>query len=73
MNRSVRVKKHPQYYAIKAYQLLAKLSDEDMANKLGMSKRTYKDKINGYADFSSAEGIALSNIFNKPQEEIFLT
>ncbi len=73
MSRGVRAKKHPQYYALKAYQLLAKLSDDDMAEKLGISKRTYKDKVNGYADFSSAEGIALANIFSKTQAEIFLT
>ncbi len=65
--------KHPEYYAIKAYQILAKISDEKMASLLGMTKRTYCDKVKGYADFTPAEGIALAKFLNKTQDEIFLT
>lgn len=73
MAKRAREKKHPKYYAIKAYQILAKISDAEMAELLGTTKRTYVDKVNGYADFSPAEGIALSNILKRTQDEIFLT
>ena len=73
MSMNKREKKHPRYYAIKAYQLLEKLSDDDVANYLGITKRTYNDKVNGYSDFSPAEGLALATLFKKSQGEIFLT
>lgn len=65
--------KHPEYYAIKAYQILEKISDEEMATLLGMTKRTYCDKVKGYADFTPAEGIAIAKFLHKTQDEIFLT
>lgn len=68
-----RVKKHPVYYAIPAYQRLARLSDEDVATYLGVTVRTYKDKINGYSDFSNVQGEMLALLLNQPQNNLFLT
>jgi len=69
----MREKKHPEYFAIKGYQCLARLSDEDVAEYLGIKARTYKEKVKGYLDFSPAEGIALAKLLNKTQSELFLT
>lgn len=65
--------KHKPYYCIPAYQILSKKTDEDMANILGITVRTYKDKIAGYSDFSFEQGRILSAVFRRTQEEIFLT
>ena len=73
MSKKTREKKHPKYYALKAYQMLEKLTDEYMANFLGVTKRTYTDKVNGYSDFTPAEALAISKLLNKSQDEIFLT
>lgn len=73
MSRSTRTKRHPQYYALKAYQMLMRLSDDYMAGRLGITKRTYTDKVNGYADFTPSEAIVLAQILNRTQDEIFLT
>lgn len=73
MSMQKREKKHPKYYAIKAYQMLEKLTDDDVADFLGITKRTYNDKVNGYSDFTPAEGLALASLFKKTQGEIFLT
>ena len=72
MKKTKRVKKHPEYYAIKAYQILQKLTDDDMAKHLGVTRRTYCDKVNGYSDFTLAEGAMVARILNKTQDEIFL-
>ena len=73
MSMKKRVKKHPQYYALKAYQMLEKITDDAMADFLGITKRTYTDKVNGYADFTPAEAVAISNYLKRSQDEIFLT
>lgn len=69
----MREKKHKKYYRIPAYQILNKKTDEYMANALGICKRTYKEKIEGYSDFSSEQGKQLAVIFGVSQDEIFLT
>ena len=68
-----RVVKHPEYYAIPAYMVLAKKSDRDCANLLGVSIRTYKDKIKGFSDFSAEQGRKLSDCLGVTQEQLFLT
>lgn len=68
----MRTKKHKKYYKIPAYQILSRKTDEEMAKELGICKRTYKEKIEGYSNFSMEEGKKLSLIFNVPQDEIFL-
>lgn len=69
----MREKKHKKYYRIPAYQILSKKTDEEMAASLGMCKRSYKEKIEGYSDFTSEQGKQLSLIFGVSQDEIFLT
>lgn len=69
----MRKKKHDRYYAIQAYQILAKMTDREVSKELGISLRTYKDKISGYSDFSSAQGKRLSKLFGVSQDDIFLT
>lgn len=69
----MRIKKHKQYYKIPAFQILCKKSDDEMAQILGICKRTYKEKIEGYSDFTSEQGKILSSVFNVSQDEIFST
>lgn len=68
----MRVKKHEKYYAIPAYQILNKKTDKEMAQMLGICPRTYKEKIEGYSDFTLEQGKKLASFFGKSQEEIFL-
>jgi len=67
-----RDKKHPEYYAINAYMILAKQTDSDCAKMLKISERTYKDKIKGYSDFSAEQGKMLATFLNVTQEQLFL-
>ncbi len=69
----MRAKKHERYYRIPGYQILIRKTDEEMAKMLGMCKRTYKEKIEGYSDFTSEQGRLLSSVFGVSQDEIFLT
>lgn len=73
MNQSKKEKIHPEYVFIRAYQKLNGYSDEDMAEKLSCSPRTYNDKVLGWNDFSPLEGRELSRIFNVSQDALFLT
>ena len=68
----MRTKKHEKYYRLVAYQILKNKTDEEMAKELGVCKRTYKDKIAGYSDFSTEQGRLLSAILGVSQDEIFL-
>ncbi len=69
----MRKKKHDKYYKIPAFQILSKKSDKEMAEILGVCKRTYKEKIEGYSDFTSKQGKILSSVFGVSQDDIFLT
>ncbi len=69
----MRKKKHEKYYKIPAFQILSKKSDDEMAEILGVCKRTYKEKIEGYSDFTSEQGKILSSVFGVSQDDIFLT
>lgn len=69
----MRVKRHEKYYKIPAFQILSRKTDDEMAEILGMCKRTYKEKIEGYSDFTSEQGKVLSRVFGVTQDEIFLT
>ena len=73
MNRKEREKRHDKYYAIEAYQILARKSFKDMAGLLGITERTYKEKINGYSDFSATQGSDLAKHLGASQDQIFLT
>lgn len=72
MSKNKRIKKHPKYYRIPAYQILQKKSDDEMAKALNMCKRSYKEKIEGYSDFTSEQGRTISKILGVSQDEIFL-
>lgn len=65
--------KHKPYYAIPAYQILSKKTDKEMAEILNITVRTYKNKISGVSDFTWEQAQILSRVFEKTQEEIFLT
>ena len=65
--------KHPPYKHFEAYQTLANVSDQELETALGLTRRTIKDKIKGYYDFSPAEGIVISSLFNQPLDKIFYT
>ncbi len=67
-----REKQHPEYYAISAYERLAKKRPEDCAEVLGISPRTYKEKIKGYSDFSATQGTKLAEYLGVPQDQLFL-
>lgn len=64
---------HPKYYAIDAYQILAKKTDEYMAKALGISVRTFKEKKTGFSDFKNWEADILVQELNKTKDELFLT
>lgn len=68
-----REKKHPEYYAIRAYEILARKTEADCADKLGISLRTYQDKKAGYSDFSNTQGIVLAEFLGQPLSLLFLT
>ena len=65
--------KHPEYYAISAHMTLARRTYEECANLLGISTRTYKEKIRGFSDFSAEQGRRLSEFLGVTQEQLFLT
>ena len=69
----MRTKKHKPYYALPAYQALARKSDDEMARILAISKRTYKEKISGYSDFTTEQGKKLALVFKISQDQIFLS
>lgn len=69
----MRDKKHEKYYKIPAYQILNKKSDAEMAALLGICVRTYKEKIEGYYDFTAEQGKLLASVLNASQDDIFLT
>ena len=71
--RKNKVRKHPRYYAIPAYQILSRKSDAEMAKALGVSIRKYRDKIEGWSDFSYTDGDILYTILGRRRDDIFLT
>lgn len=66
-----RVKIHPAYYKIKGYQILAQVSDEEAASALGICVRTYKEKRDGYSDFSLEQSRLLSELLGQSQDALF--
>ena len=74
MERNKRAKRHDPYYAVQAYQILAGKSNKDCAEHLGISERTYQNKINGYADLTLPEAQKLAAFLGRRKyEDIFLT
>ena len=66
-------KKHPQYIRMGEYQAAVGKSDADMANALGITVRTYRDKINGSSDFHVGELRVLCAILGRTAPEILET
>ena len=48
------------------------ISQKDIAEQLGITLRSFNDKINGKSDFSLTEARIISEYFKKPIEQIFL-
>ncbi len=67
----MRTKRHEPYYKITGYQILAKKTDEEMCAILGICKRTYRDKIEGYSDFTSEQGKTIALVLGVTQDDIF--
>ena len=68
-----RKKVHGRYYKIPAYQILAgQYSNAQMARILGISERTYTDKIDGWTDFSAQQVRTIAEVLRTPQEELTL-
>lgn len=65
--------KHSKYFTIPAFMILAKKTDKDCSELLGISTRTFKDKIKGYSDFTAEQGRQLSEFLEVTQEQLFLT
>jgi len=68
-----RKKVHGRYYKIPAYQILAgQYTNAQMAHILGISERTYTDKIDGWTDFSAQQVRTMAEVLRIPQEELTL-
>lgn len=65
--------KHNPYYAIRSYVILARMTEQEVAEMLGMTYRTFYSKVNGMGDFTLGEAIKLSQILGRTMDEIFLT
>ncbi len=63
---------HPPYYFLQAYQRQAGYSNEYMGNLLGMSGRSYLNKVLGWSDFTNQQAVKIAAVFRAPQDQIFL-
>lgn len=66
-------KKHPRYIRIREYQAAVGKSDADISDALGITVRTYRDKINGSSDFHVGELRVLCAILGHTAPEILET
>lgn len=60
---------------IRLYQLrkeVANLTQQDMADYLGIAIQTYREKEKGRNEFTQDEMFALSELFGKKMDDIFL-
>lgn len=74
MERKPRMRRHEPYYAVPAYQILTHKTNKDCADELGISERTYWDKVHGFADFTLPEAAKLATFLQrKSVNDIFLT
>lgn len=60
-----------KYVLLKAYQVIKSVDQEEMAKILGITTRTYQNKINGITPFTLDEAKTISDFFGKSIEQIF--
>lgn len=65
--------KHKEYVFLTAYQKRKGLSDTEVAEILGISTRTYQNKVKGLSDFTLSEAIKLCETLEESKETLFLT
>lgn len=68
-----RKKVHPPYYMIEGYQIIRQITDAFMADALGMAVRTYREKRDGYSDFTLPQAEKIAEILECSKDQIFLT
>lgn len=74
MGKKPRRRRHEFYYAVPAYQILTNKTNKECADLLGISERTYWDKVHGFADFTLPEAAKLATFLQrKTVNDIFLT
>ena len=62
----------PIQYKLKGLIAENGLSQQKVADILGITLRAFNDKINGKSDFTLTEATMLSDFFSEPVENIFL-
>lgn len=65
-------RKHDFYYAIPAYQILARKTNAEVAKELGITERSYYNKVHGVSDFTVEQSMRLCSILNRSMDELFL-
>lgn len=65
--------KHKEYVFLVAYQKQKGLSDIEISRELGITTRTYKNKVKGLSDFTVSEANKLSELLDQTKETLFLT
>lgn len=68
-----RKKIHDEYFRVTGHQIIMDYSDRYMADQLSCSMRTYKDKIQGWGDFTALQAKKLSELLCTSQDELFFT
>jgi len=68
-----KTKLHDAYYAVFPMLELKKITRAEAAKALGLSQRTFDDKVLGYSDFTLSQARIISSLLDAPQAEIFLT
>ena len=54
--------KHGRYYAVKGYQIVARVTDAELAKALGITVRTLQNKRGGRSDFTASEALIMSKL-----------
>lgn len=61
-----------RYALVEGYLHLKGYEVEDICKKLGISRRTWRNKVNGASDFSLEEAVMISNLVGDSIDSIFL-
>ena len=65
--------KHGRYFAVKGYQIVAGVTDAELAKALGITVRTLQNKRGGRSDFTASEALIMSKLLNTTQDQLFQT